>query len=199
VHEIGGVKMKKATITLLAVILFLVISACSTPREREFDSFKNDSDNYEKTHTDNEGKVTVSDSVWYNDKLSIAERHHQYDYEQIYRMLKLEAVKKERGLPNQFDAMKTKLNNGDQSILYDAQAYEIDMSARYKCNGFGYKENTPDFNKCVYDYKVTYVNLMMQQQQLMMQAYPIRPLTIPTPTHTDCNQTYGGGFSCTTK
>lgn len=184
----------------LAVIVCLAISACSTPMEREFNSFKGDLVSYQKSISDGKGKVTVPDSVFYNETLAIAIHHKQSGYEKVFRMLKFEAIKKQIGVPNRFDELEKKLTNKDQSMFDDAEVYEVNMNARDKCNEFGYKENTPDFNKCVYDYKLKYISLQIQQQQLMMQMMPPpTPLIIPKQTHTDCNPTWGGGFSCTTK
>lgn len=184
----------------LAALVFLAISACTTPMQREYDSFNNDWDRYLKSVSDEKGKVTVSDSVFYDELVAIARSHHQSGFEKVFRMLKIEAVKKEHGLQNQYDVLETRLKNADTSLFGFAETYEINLNAESKCSQFGYKQSTPDFNKCVYDYKVTYVNLMMQQQQLLMQMAPRpAPLIIPTQTQTNCNPTWGGGFSCTTR
>lgn len=184
----------------LAALVFLAISACTTPMQREFNSFWQDLVDYSKTVFDDKGVLTIPDSDFYNESLSIAMRHHQSGYEKIFRMMRFEAIKKERGLSNQLGNLEMKLMKNDPSLVRDAEAYETNMMAEAKCNEFGYKQNTPDFNKCVYDYKVTYVNLMMQQQQLLMQMAPRpAPLIIPTQTQTNCNPTWGGGFSCTTR
>lgn len=195
-----GVEMNKEIIRSLAALVILAMTACSTPMQREFDGFWQDLVNYSKSVSDDKEKITVPDSVFYNESLSIAIRHHQAGYERIFRMMRLEAIKKEQGLSNQLDSLETRLTNRDTSLFNTAEAYEVNINAETKCTQFGYMQNTPDFNKCVYDFKVNYVGLMMQQQQLMMQMMPRpAPLVIPTQTKTNCNPTWGGGFSCTTR
>jgi hypothetical protein len=186
--------------SLILLLLFVAMAGCSTVAEREFNSFWQGLVNYSKSVSDDKDQITVPDSVFYSESLSIAMRHHQVTFEKIFRMMRLEAIKKERGLPNQLDDLEVKLKNSDPSLSSTAEAYDLNMKADAKCAEFGLKQNTPEFNKCVYDYKVTYLNLMMQQQQLMSQAMPRpAPLIVPTQTHTNCNPTYGGGFSCTTR
>ena len=195
-----GDKMKERISRYLAVISFLAISGCATSMEREFQSFWQDWYNYGNSVSDEKNNLTVPDSVYFNESLKIAMLHHQYGYEKIFKMMRLEAIKKERGLSNQLDALETRLKNQDTSLAVFAEDYEINMNGASQCTKFGYKENTPDFNKCVYDFRMNYLSLMMQQQQFMIQTMPRpAPLYIPTQTHTNCNPTWGGGFSCTTK
>ena len=73
------------------------------------------------------------------------------------------ALLKRQGLPSNYDRLVARYDAGDKTMINEAEAYQVNIFARDKCSSFGFVSGTPEFNKCVYDFKVQYAQLLMQQ------------------------------------
>lgn len=175
---------------LLAILISIVICGCATPLEIQQKAFFKEQADYGTTVTDAAGNLTVQGDEYYGRLADIARKFNQRDHVQLYELIRDEASKQQRGLPNNFDRLKERMAASDITLFNDAAAYALNNNASQKCASFGYTVGSGDFNKCVYDIKVKFVQLQMQQDQLIMQLSTPAPLYVPAqPKRTTCQTT----------
>ena len=175
-----------------SVLILLVPTAligCSPTRSQvEWANYENAVKTYNATALNAEGQLQKSKATYYTELSNIAYHHGQYRVANVWWMLANESSLQAAGQPNNVNSIEARLNAGDKSIADEAEIYRINIGIQNKCASFGYRAGSPDFNKCVYDLKIQY----LQAKQAIQQQIWSAPVSLPAYSTTRCINTVSG-------
>jgi hypothetical protein len=176
-------------IVLLCLIATIALSGCAASRSQvEWTNYENAVKTYNATAFNAEGQLLKSKSTYYTELTNIAHNNGQYRVANIWWMLANESSLQAAGQANNLYSIEARLSAGDKSLVGEAEVYRINISIQNKCGSFGYKAGSADFNKCVHDLKIQYLQARQAVQQQIWSA----PMSLPTYSTTRCiNTVYG--------
>lgn len=180
---------KYVTCSVLILLVPGALVGCALPKSQvEWTNYENAVKTYNSTALTAEGQLLKSKAIYYTDLSNIAYQHGQYRVANVWWMLANESSLQAAGQSNNVSTIEARLNAGDKSIVDEAEIYRINIGIQNKCASFGYRAGSPDFNKCVHDLKVQYVQARQAIQQQIWSA----PMSLPTYRTTRCiNTVYG--------
>ena len=179
---------------IATTLLALILTGCAmSQRDIAWANYDAAFQKYNASVVNADGQLTKSKFDYYSDLSQIAYQNNQRQHEHLWWMLGTEAGLQEAGQPNRLDSLETRLNASDQSLFLEAESYRLNIAFQKKCQSFGYGVGSPDFNKCVHDLKVQFV----QNRQAIRQQIWSMPLSSPSFSTTKCINT-AFGINCNT-
>ena len=132
--------------------------------------------------------LTKTKFDYYSDLSQIAYQNNQQHLGDIWWMLANESALQASGKPNSLESLEARISASDKSLTSEAEFYRLNIAVQNKCESFGYGVGSPDFNKCVYDLKVQFV----QNRQAIRQQIWSAPAYFPSYSTTRCINTANG-------
>lgn len=173
----------------VAICVALTLTGCAmSQRDIAWANYDAAFKKYNANVVSADGQLTKTKFDYYRDLSQIAYQNNQRQAEDLWWMLGTEAGLKEAGQPNRLDSLETRLNASDQSLFSEAEVYRLNIAFQNKCESFGYRVGSPDFNKCVHDLKVQFV----QNRQAIRQQIWSTPAYLPSYSTTRCINTAFG-------
>ncbi len=181
--------LKYLTLSVLILLVVPALVGCAAPRSQvQWTNYENAVKTYNATALNPEGQLLKDKATYYTELSNIAYHHEQYRLANVWWMLGNESALQAAGQANKVSSIEARINAGDKSLVDEAEVYRINIGIQNKCGSFGYRAGSPDFNKCVHDLKVQY----LQARQAIQQQIWNVPASLPTYSTTRCiNTLYG--------
>jgi hypothetical protein len=177
-----------------ATLLCLILTGCALSQsDIAWANYEAAFKKYNTSVVSADGQLTKSKVDYYSDLSQIAYQNYQQHLGDIWWMLANESALQASGKPNNVASLEARINASDKSLTSEAEFYRLNIAVQKKCESFGYVVGSPDFNKCVYDLKVQFV----QNRQAIRQQIWSMPISTPSYSTTKCINT-AFGINCNT-